>query len=68
MGALGSSQLVAREALQLRVGVFAALAVPQVIGAMPMDKILEFPQAIMLVVNISRALQEMWQEYKHKNG
>lgn len=68
MGALDSSQLVAREALQLRVGVFAALAVPQVIGAMPMDKILEFPQAIMLVVNISRALQEMWQEYKHKNG
>lgn len=68
MGALGSSQLVAREALQLRVGVFAALAVPQVIGAMPMDKILEFPQAIMLVVNISRALQEMWQECKHKNG
>ena len=68
MGALDSSQLVAREALQLRVGVFVALAVPQVIGAMPMDKILEFPQAIMLVVNISRALQEMWQEYKHKNG
>ena len=68
MGVLGSSQLVAREALQLRVGVFAVLAVPQVIGAMPMDKILEFPQAIMLVVNFSRAFQEMWQEHKHKNG
>lgn len=38
------------------------------IGAMPMDKILEFLQAIMLVVNISRALREMWREYKHKNG